>query len=106
MVISLIAIFLTEAISNTAVVALLMPITIGIAIDFSISPIITTLAVTVPSGLAFMLPMGTPAVAIAHSSGFITPGDAFKGGFVLKIVSWIFFNFFAYYYWPFLGLGF
>jgi sodium-dependent dicarboxylate transporter 2/3/5 len=106
MVISLIAIFLTEAISNTAVVALLMPITIGIAIDFSISPVITTLAVTVPSGLAFILPMGTPAVAIAHSSGFVTPTNAFKGGLILKIVSWIFFNFFAYYYWPFLGLGF
>jgi sodium-dependent dicarboxylate transporter 2/3/5 len=105
MVISLFAIFLTEAMSNTAVVALLMPITIGIAIDFSINPIIMTLAVTVPSGLAFILPMGTPAVAIAHSSGFITPGNAFKGGFILKIVSWIFFNFFAYYYWPLLGLN-
>ncbi len=105
MVISLIAIFLTEAISNTAVVALLMPITIGIAIDFSINPVITTLAVTVPSGLAFILPMGTPAVAIAHSSGFVTPGNAFKGGLILKIVSWIFFNLFAYFYWPLLGLG-
>ena len=105
MVISLFAIFLTEAMSNTAVVALLMPITIGIAIDFSINPIIMTLAVTVPSGLAFILPMGTPAVAIAHSSGFITLGNAFKGGFILKIVSWIFFNFFAYYYWPLLGLS-
>ncbi len=105
MVISLFAIFLTEAMSNTAVVALLMPITIGVAIDFSINPIIMTLAVTVPSGLAFILPMGTPAVAIAHSSGFITPGNAFKGGFILKIVSWILFNFFAYYYWPLLGLS-
>jgi sodium-dependent dicarboxylate transporter 2/3/5 len=104
MVISLFAIFLTEAMSNTAVVALLMPIAIGVAIDFSINPIIMTLAVTVPSGLAFILPMGTPAVAIAHSSGFITPGNAFKGGFILKIVSWIFFYFFAYYYWPLLGL--
>ena len=105
MAISLFAIFLTEAMSNTAVVALLMPITIGVAIDFSINPIIMTLAVTVPSGLAFILPMGTPAVAIAHSSGFITPGNAFKGGLILKIVSWMFFNFFAYYYWPLLGLG-
>ena len=105
MVISLVAIFLTEAISNTAVIALLMPITIGIAIDFSINPVITTLAVAVPSGLAFILPMGTPAVAIAHSSGFVGPRNAFKGGFILKIVSWIFFNFFAYYYWPLLGLG-
>ena len=104
MAISLFAIFLTQAMSNTAVVALLMPITIGVAIDFSINPIIMTLAVTVPSGLAFILPMGTPAVAIAHSSGFITPGNAFKGGLILKIVSWMFFNFFAYYYWPLLGL--
>ena len=104
MAISLFAIFLTEAMSNTAVVALLMPITIGVAIDFSINPIIMTLAVTVPSGLAFILPMGTPAVAIAHSSGFITLGNTFKGGLILKIVSWIFFNFFAYYYWPLLGL--
>ena len=104
MAISLFAIFLTEAMSNTAVVALLMPITIGVAIDFSINPIIMTLAVTVPSGLAFILPMGTPAVAIAHSSGFVTLGNAFKGGLILKIVSWILFNFFAYYYWPLLGL--
>ncbi len=104
MAISLFAIFLTQAMSNTAVVALLMPITIGVAIDFSINPIIMTLAVTVPSGLAFILPMGTPAVAIAHSSGFVTLGNAFKGGLILKIVSWIIFNFFAYYYWPLLGL--
>lgn len=106
MMISLVAIFLTEAISNTAVVALLMPITIGIAIDFSIDPVITTLAVAVPSGLAFILPMGTPAVAIAYSSGFIKPGDAFKGGMILKIAAWILFNLFAYFYWPILGLGF
>jgi sodium-dependent dicarboxylate transporter 2/3/5 len=104
MMISLVAIFLTEAISNTAVVALLMPITIGLAIDFSISPIITTLAVTVPSGLAFILPMGTPAVAIAYSSGFIKPSDALKGGMILKITAWTVFNIFAYFYWPLLGL--
>ncbi|MFQ5685535.1 MAG: SLC13 family permease [Candidatus Scalindua sp.] len=105
MMISLIAIFLTEAISNTAVVALLMPITIGLAIDFSINPVITTLAVAVPSGLAFIMPMGTPAVAIAYSSGFIKPGDVFKGGIILKITAWILFNIFAYFYWPILGLG-
>ena len=105
MMISLVAIFLTEAISNTAVVALLMPITIGLAIDFSIDPVITTLAVAVPSGLAFIMPMGTPAVAIAYSSGFIKPSDAFKGGIILKIAAWILFNIFAYFYWPILGLG-
>ncbi len=104
MVISFVAIYLTEAISNTAVVALLMPITIGLAIDFSMNPVITTLALTVPSGLAFILPMGTPAIAIAYSSGFVKPSDTLIGGMILKIVAWIFFNVFAYFYWPLLGL--
>lgn len=105
MMISLVAILLTEAISNTAVVALLMPVTIGLAIDFSINPVITTLALTVPSGLAFILPMSTPAIAIAYSSGFIKPADTFKAGIILNIAAWILFNFFAYFYWPILGLG-
>jgi len=104
MMISLVAIFLTEAISNTAVVALMMPITIGIAIDYSIDPVITTLAVTVPSGLAFILPMGTPAVAIAYSSGFIRTRDTMVSGLILKISAWIFFNIFAYFYWPIIGI--
>ncbi len=104
MMISFVAIFLTEAISNTAVVALLMPITIGLAIDFSINPIITTLAVTVPSGMAFILPMGTPAIAIAYSSGFIKTRDTIVSGLILKISAWVFFIIFAYFYWPILGL--
>ena len=98
MTISFVAIFLTEAISNTAVVALMMPITIGLAMDFSINPIITTLAVTVPSGLAFILPMGTPAVAISYSSGFLKPGDMLASGLILKISAWIIFNISAYFY--------
>jgi sodium-dependent dicarboxylate transporter 2/3/5 len=105
MTISFIAIFLTEAISNTAVVALMMPITIGLAIDLSINPVLTTLAVTVPSGLAFILPMGTPAMAIAYSSGFIRPRDTLISGLILKIVAWLLFVIFAYYYWPILGVA-
>lgn len=105
LVISFVAIFLTEAISNTAVVALMMPITLGLAVDFSINPVITTLAVTIPSGLAFILPMGTPAMAIAYSSGYVKPGDTFISGMILKIAAWVFFNVFAYFYWPVLGLG-
>ena len=104
MIISFIAIFLTEAISNTAVVALMMPITIGLAIDLSINPLITTLAVTVPSGLAFILPMGTPAMAITYSSGFVGPRNALLSGMILKISAWIFFVIFAYFYWPILGI--
>jgi len=100
-----IALFLTEAISNTAVVALMMPLAIGLAADYQLDPRIITLAMTIPSGLAFQLPMGTPATAIAYSSGFVRLRDTFLAGFLLKIFALIFFGLTIWLYWPLLGLG-
>ena len=102
---SVISIFLTEAISNSAVVALLMPIAISMSHDMSLDPRILTLAVTVPSGLALVFPMGNPATAIAFSSGYLRKRDTLVFGMVLKIFALIIFNLMAYYYWPLIGLG-
>ncbi len=102
---SFISLFLTEAISNSAVVAFLMPIAISISPQFNVDPIVATLVLTIPSGLALILPMGTPATAIAFSSGFIKPKDTLIGGFLLKIVAWIIFNLLVYFYWPMIGLA-
>jgi sodium-dependent dicarboxylate transporter 2/3/5 len=100
---SFISLFLTEAISNSAVVALLMPIAISISAQFKLDPVIATMVLTIPSGLAFVLPMGTPATAIAFSSGFVKTIDTVKAGLLLKIIAWIIFNLLAYFYWPLLG---
>jgi sodium-dependent dicarboxylate transporter 2/3/5 len=102
---SFISLFLTEAISNSAVVAFLMPIAISMSAQFKLDPVITTLVLTIPSGLALILPMGTPATAIAFSSGFVKPLDTFKGGLLLKIIAWLIFNLSVYLYWPLLGLA-
>ena len=61
--------------SNAAVIAILLPIAIGIAGQFSLDPVTLTFAIAVPAGLAFSLPMSTPANAIAVSSNYITVKD-------------------------------
>ncbi len=100
---SFVSLFLTEAISNSAVIAFLMPIAIGMSSQFGVDPIVATLVLTIPSGLAMVLPMGTPATAIAFSSGFVKPRDTLKAGLLLKIVAWVIFNLSVYFYWPLLG---
>ncbi|MFQ5822590.1 MAG: SLC13 family permease [bacterium] len=104
--ISFISLFLTEAISNTAVVAMMMPLALGFATDLKLDPRIVTLALTIPSGLAFQLPMGTPATAIAFSSGFVGLKDTIITGLILKICAWIIFSLSIYILWPFIGFKF
>jgi sodium-dependent dicarboxylate transporter 2/3/5 len=96
---------LTEAMSNSAVVALLMPVTIGVATSVGIDPRLMAPVVAIPAGLAFMLPIGTPANAIAYSSGYLTIRDMFVPGTVLLLVAWVAFNAVAFWYWPLVGLS-
>jgi sodium-dependent dicarboxylate transporter 2/3/5 len=105
LILSFIAIVLTEAMSNSAVVALLMPVSLGIAQEFGMDPRIMALAVAVPAGLGYALPIGTPANAIAYSSGLLTMRDMVVPGACLALISWLLFNVMANWYWPLLGLS-
>lgn len=95
---------LTEAMSNSAVVALLMPVTLGVAADFHMDPRVMALVTAVPAGLAFALPIGTPANAIAYSSGYLRMRDIAVPGAVLAFLSWGLFNLLAHFYWPLIGI--
>jgi sodium-dependent dicarboxylate transporter 2/3/5 len=101
--VSIVSLFLTEAISNTAVVALLMPLALGFAESMNLEPQVVTLALTIPSGLAFMLPTGTPATAIAYSSGFLRLSDTVVSGLILNCAGWLIFMLSIYFYWPLIG---
>ncbi|MEK7851163.1 MAG: DASS family sodium-coupled anion symporter, partial [Deltaproteobacteria bacterium] len=57
-ILSFLAIVLTEFMSNAAVIAFLMPIGLSVANQMGIDPKVMTLAIAVPSGLGAMLPMG------------------------------------------------
>jgi sodium-dependent dicarboxylate transporter 2/3/5 len=103
-IISAFGILLTEAMSHSAVVALLMPVALGIAQQFGMDPRIMAPAVALPSGLAFTLPVGTPGNAIAYSSGYLRLRDMLIPGFLLVAIAWAAFNLVAIYYWPLIGL--
>jgi len=68
-VIALVAMLLTEAMSHGAVVSMLVPLLLGVAPSLGLDPVMVALAVALPTGLAFMLPMGSPPLAIAFASG-------------------------------------
>lgn len=104
LVISFISIILTEGISNVATVACVLPVAFSLGRGFGLNPIIITFAVAVPSGLAFCLPIGTPANAIAYSSGFYRVKDALKLGIFINIISFLIFNLMVRFYWPLIGL--
>ncbi len=106
MALAFISLFLTEAISNTAVVALMMPLALGLAGEFRLDARVITMALTIPSGLAFQLPMGTPATAIAYSSGFVRLKDTIIGGMILKVFAFVVFVISIWIYWPLIGLTF
>ena len=104
-ILSSLSLLLTEGVSNSAVVAILMPVGISIAKSYNIDPKIITLIIAVPSGLDFCLPMGTPANAIAYSSGYIKLKDLLVPGAVLGIVSLLVFLLMVKFYWPMLGMN-
>lgn len=101
---SLLSIALTEFMSNAAVIAILMPVALSISVQTGIDPKVMTFAIAVPSGLAFMLPMGTPANAIAYSSGFLRIKDMVVPGLIMGVTAWLVFIIVGLYYWPLLGL--
>ncbi len=103
-VFAVLAIFLTEGVSNTAIVAILLPLGIGLSDTYGIDPRLTTYAVAVPAGLAFMLPMGTPPTAIALSSGYVRVRDLVVHGLILKVSALVIFLLMVRYYWPIIGM--
>lgn len=101
-----VAAFLTEAISNVAAVALLLPLCFSIAEGTGVAPASVVYAVAVPAGLAFALPMGTPPNAIAYSAGYHRLRDSVSLGALLKLIALVLVGFTLKYYWAFLGFEF
>jgi sodium-dependent dicarboxylate transporter 2/3/5 len=99
------ALFITEAISNAAAVVILVPLSFGFVAQTGLSPEVMTMIVTIPTGLAFCLPVGTPPNAIAFSSGYFTIRDTFTVGILIKLLAWAVFLLSIRFYWPLLGMG-
>ena len=87
LVVVTIAIFVTEIMSNLALVTLFVPIVGAFSIDQGLPVLQLCLPLTMAASCAFMLPVGTPPNAIVFASGRIRMHEMVRIGFVLNIIS-------------------
>jgi sodium-dependent dicarboxylate transporter 2/3/5 len=83
----LLMLFMTELMSNVALVAVLAPVVAGIAIGLEIPIVYLLIPVTIASSCAFMLPMATPPNAIVFASGYIKVHQMAKVGIILNLIA-------------------
>ncbi len=79
--------FMTELMSNVALVAVLAPVVAGIAIGLNIPLLNVLIPVTMASSCAFMLPMATPPNAIVFASGYVKVNQMARAGVLLNFLA-------------------
>lgn len=83
----LLILFMTELMSNVALIAVLAPVVAGIAIGLEIPILYLLIPVTMASSCAFMLPMATPPNAIVFASGYIKVHEMARVGIILNLIA-------------------
>jgi sodium-dependent dicarboxylate transporter 2/3/5 len=96
LIVVFIGIFVTEIMSNLALVTLMVPIVGSFAVTLGLAPQLLCIPLTLAASCAFMLPVGTPPNAIVFSSGVIKIHQMVKIGFVLNIISILIITFLYY----------
>jgi sodium-dependent dicarboxylate transporter 2/3/5 len=81
------AVFITELMSNVALVQIFLPVVFGIATNLGIDPILMGMPVTIGASMAFMFPVATPPNAIVFSSGHMKMKHMMKAGIWLNLIS-------------------
>ena len=99
---STVSLFLTEVMSNVALVTIFLPVVGAIAVGAGIPPIQLCIPVTIAASCAFMFPMSTPPNAIVFASGRITIGQMAKAGFILNLITILVIAFLVKFLFPFV----
>lgn len=81
------SVFITELMSNVALVQIFLPVVFGIATNLGIDPILMGMPVTIGASMAFMFPVATPPNAIVFSSGHMKVKHMMKAGIWLNVIS-------------------
>lgn len=84
---TLMALFLTEIMSNVALCVIALPVIMNLGVAIGLSPIIVGLPAALATSFAFMMPVSTPPNAIVFGSGKIKIFEMMKAGFYLNIIS-------------------
>ena len=93
----------TTFMSNSAVIAILLPTAISMSPGYGVHPGLATMTVILPSNFAFILPIATPASALAYSSRFLTLKEMIWSGSLLSLFGLGCFLIMLVFYWPVIG---
>ena len=80
-----VVVVLTELTSNTATAAAFLPVLAALAASVGADPGQLLVAATIAASCAFMLPVATPANAIAYGSGHVSIGEMARAGVWLNV---------------------
>ena len=83
----LLMLFMTELMSNVALVAVLAPVVAGIALGLEVPILYLLIPVTMASSCAFMLPMATPPNAIVFASGYVKVSQMARVGIFINLIA-------------------
>jgi sodium-dependent dicarboxylate transporter 2/3/5 len=78
--------FMTEATSNTATAALLMPVLAAAAVAAGIAPELIMVPAAMSASCAFMLPVATAPNTVVFSSGLISTARMAREGFIINLL--------------------
>lgn len=98
---------MTEAISNTAVAAVMLPVALGIARNLEIdgaavSPYPFIFAVAYGASCSFLTPIGYQTNTLVYGAGGYRFGDFFRAGLPLVLVVWVIGGTLIPIFWPLL----
>ncbi len=91
------ALFLTEIMSNVALVAVFIPVSFVIAQFFGLDELKLAIPLTIGASCAFMFPISTPPNAIVFSSGHIKMSEMARSGVVLNTLSVLIISLYCYF---------
>lgn len=87
LILTTLAIFISEVLSNLAMVTLFVPVVGIFATQTGLPLVPMAMALTLGASLAFMMPVGTPPNAIVFGSGYLRIKDMMRYGFILNLIS-------------------
>ena len=93
----------TELISNSAVIAIVLPVALAMSEQVGIPARVIAISAPVCAGFAFVLPTSTPAMAMVFGSGYLRTRDTIYG-VALSAISLIIFWAMSAFWWPLIGI--
>jgi len=96
------AVFLTEVMSNVALVSVFVPVAFIIAQQLGMDEWALAIPLTLGASCAFMFPVATPPNAIVYSSGLIRTKDMARAGLIFNFLSVLMISLYSYYLIPLL----